>query len=134
MNISKDTTNEFSFILKPSEHGIGVFAVHDIKKGTYLKLFGNQGLMKMSRVMKKVDIPEIFRQYCANRENGLVEGPLDFGAMQVGWYLNHSKNCNSSHNDYKFYANQDILAGEEILIDYNTLEEPEEEKDAYYKN
>jgi len=29
----KNKTTEFSFILKPSEHGVGVFAARDIKEG-----------------------------------------------------------------------------------------------------
>lgn len=37
-----DKTDEFSFILKPSEYGIGVFATHNIKKDTYLRLFGKE--------------------------------------------------------------------------------------------
>jgi SET domain-containing protein len=31
-----------------------------------------------------------------------------------------------------FYALRDIAAGEEILIDYNELSEPEDKKDAFY--
>ena len=39
--IIMNKTSEFSFILKPSKYGVGVFAAHDIKKGTFLRLFGN---------------------------------------------------------------------------------------------
>ena len=37
----KNSTNEFSFVLKPSSHGIGVFAVHDIKEDTSMRVFGD---------------------------------------------------------------------------------------------
>lgn len=33
-------TDEFSFILKPTEHGVGVFATHAIKRGTHLRPLG----------------------------------------------------------------------------------------------
>ena len=58
--------------------------------------------------------------------------PRDFACMELGWYLNHSKNPNAYHNDYEFYALTDIKVGQEILIDYNSLEEPEEGKEDYY--
>ena len=34
-------TNEFSFVLKGTQYGVGVFAVHDIQKGSHLRLFGD---------------------------------------------------------------------------------------------
>jgi len=130
-----DSTNEFSFTLKPSEHGIGVFAVHDIEANTYLRLFGDQTeeLEHRTRSLNKKDVPEILRQYCIDRGETLI-CPDDFGHMPVGWFLNHSKNPNAFHRgDYCWYALRDIAAGEEILIDYNSLEEPEESKESYYR-
>lgn len=53
--------------------------------------------------------------------------------MPVGWYINHSETPNAVHKDYNFYACCDISAGEEITIDYNTLEEPEEAREDFYK-
>lgn len=129
----QDNTNEFSFILKPSKHGVGAFAVHGIKKGTYLRLFGDEKKLEhRARKRKNKDVPEIFQQYCMNRE-GFSICPKDFGAMSVGWYLNHSKTPNAVHSDYRWYAMRDIEAGEEIVIDYNSLEEPEQAKEGYYK-
>lgn len=125
----EDKTNEFSFTLKPSDYGVGVFATHDIKEGTYLRLFGDSSSYIMR---KKEDVPEYWSNYCVSRGEELV-CPRDFGAMQVGWYLNHSKNPNAIHKNYEYYALRAIKAGEEILIDYNTLEEPEGSKEDYYK-
>ena len=59
--------------------------------------------------------------------------PKDFGCMEIGWYLNHSKTPNAYHRNYEYYALRDIKTGEEITVDYNTLEEPEEAKENYYK-
>ena len=127
-------TNEFSFILKPSKFGVGVFAMHDIKKGDYLRLFGDEKEFEHRvRLMDKNDVPEFFQSYCMDRDDKLVT-PLDFGNMPVGWYLNHSKNSNATHKDFHWYASRDIKNGEEILVDYNSLEEPEKSKEYYYKS
>jgi len=37
-------------------------------------------------------------------------------------------------NGYSFFAKKDVKAGEEITIDYNNLDEPENAKEDYYKN
>jgi SET domain-containing protein len=127
-------TNEFSFILKPSKFGIGVFAMHDIKNGDYLRLFGDEKKFEHRiRILDKKNVPEFFQSYCMDRNDKII-CPLDFGSMPVGWYLNHSKNPNAAHKNYHFYAIRDIKEGEEILADYNSLEEPEKAKDDYYKS
>jgi len=129
----QNKTTEFSFILNPTEHGVGVFAAHDIKAGTYLRFFGEEAKATgVSVVRKREDIPEFFRQYCLDRGDTL-RCPQDFGCMEIGWHLNHSKKPNAHHRNYDYYALRDIKKDEEITIDYNTLEEPEETKEAYYK-
>lgn len=121
-------TSEFSFILKPSKYGIGVFAAHDINEGTYLKMFGNEEV----RIIERDEIPETFHGYCIGNGNKLT-CPMDFSAMHVGWYMNHSKdNFNAKHQNFKWYASRNIKEGEEILIDYNSLNEPEQDKEDYY--
>lgn len=129
----KNKTNEFSFILKPSEHGVGVFATHDIEKNTPLRLFGDKATFEERiRVLPKSEINKSFIDYCIEFEDK-VYAPRDFGRMEIGWYLNHSKNANTYHIDYNWYASRNIKAGEEILIDYNSLGEPEELKSDYYE-
>lgn len=126
----KNTTTEFSFILKPSEHGVGVFATHYIKAGTYLRLFGdNEG---HSILREKKETPEVFQEYCLDRGDSLV-CPADFGQPTIGWYLNHSKDPNAKHVNYEYFALKDIKRGEEITIDYNSLEEEDNAKGDYYK-
>ncbi len=128
------TTNEFSFILKPTKRGVGVFAVYNISGGAFLRLFGKETptSKRHSRMVPKKDIPKSFQEYCVDRGKNML-CPEDFGAMPLGWYLNHSLTPNVVHQNYNFYATKNITAGEEITIDYNTLEEPEESKPSYYK-
>lgn len=130
----QNKTTEFSFVLRPSEHGVGVFAAEDIKKDTHLRLFGDRETINLrSLIRKKKDVPKIFHNYCIDRGDELI-CPADFGCMQLGWYLNHSNSPNTyPDDDYKWYALQDIKAGEEITINYNSLDEPEGNKEDYYK-
>ena len=108
-------TDEFSFLLKPSTiEGVGVFAAHNIKQGTRLRLFW----AKEMRVLKKV-APQ-FRRYGIKTGN-LHHYPQNFGRMSIGCYLNHSTQPNAFHKDYIYYASRAIKKGEEILIDYGTL-------------
>lgn len=135
-----EETTEFSFILKPSENGVGVFAVHDIKKGVYLRLFGNPEIQSHEyRILPTNTIPESFRMYCIERKDSVI-APPDFGVMPIGWYLNHSSEANAvnrpgtdAHKKYFWYAKRDISTDEEICINYNDLEEPESLKADYYK-
>lgn len=54
-------TTEFSFVLKKSKHGVGVFAMHDIAKETFLRLFGDENNPNdVSVIRKKKDVPEFF--------------------------------------------------------------------------
>lgn len=135
----RDTTDEYSFILKPSSHGIGVFATHGIKKGTYLRLFSDQNVGKNpDRLLRKGSVPELFRGFCLDRGDGML-CPHDFGQMPVGWYLNHGgPRANAGHRNpkdenYSWYALRDICAEEEVLIDYNILGEPETARETYYR-
>ena len=120
---------EFSFMLSPSHlGGIGVFATHDIPKGT--RLF-SQKFAK--RKMKIKDVPSAFIKYCIFIDDEECFCPEQFNRMEIGWYINHSHCPNIGKIDGLVYALSDIKAEEEILIDYNELDEPEHLKEVYYK-
>lgn len=135
-----DTTGEFSFLLKPALHGVGVFAAHDIAEGARLDLFGrDEEPAHWYRTLKKEEVPEYFRQFCLDRDDGFI-CPPDFRVIPVGWYLNHSKEPNaklgpdvSPHRKLTWYAARFIKEGEEILIDYNQINEVSEADASYYR-
>jgi hypothetical protein len=83
-------------------------------------------------MISKEKVPSGFHGYCIRLGEEIV-GPDDFGCMPIGWYLNHSKDPNAAHEDFLYYASRDIRAGEEILIDYETLEEGDKDKENFYK-
>lgn len=130
----KKTTNEFSFMLKPSaipNADVGVFAVHGIAKGTKLHVFPENNV---SRILQKKDIPEELLKLCVILKDGLHNGPNEFNHVWIGWYMNHSHNPNTElRGNNSYYALSNISAGEEILINYNIFNEPEEFKEDYYR-
>ena len=118
--MNKDKTDEFSFILKPAQYGVGVFATHDIKAGTSLRLFGDETESSGDIVRNKQDVPSMFIQYCLDRRETLI-CPKDFGRMEIGWYLNHSKTPNACHDGeynggYNYRALLDSLLNPNVCI------------------
>lgn len=60
----KDSTDRFSFILKPStvqNAGVGVFLLHDVAKDTYMELFLPDF---QEEVRDPKDVPEELQVYC----------------------------------------------------------------------
>ena len=121
---------EFTFTLKPSNiAGLGVFAAHDIPKG--MRLFS--GITSRRRMITK-NIPQEFIKYCIFINDEECFCPERFDRMEIGWYINHSDKPNIAKAEENYgVALVNIKAGEEILIDYNSLDEPEHLKEAYYK-
>ena len=108
-------------------HGIGIFAIRDIPKGT--NIFSNDETEMVW--IDEADIgnidPELKRLYddfCVIK-NGKYGCPKNFNMLTVGWYLNESKeNPNVCCTDeYDFVALRDIKKGEELAIDYSTYSE-----------
>lgn len=117
----KDSTDQFSFVLKPSTiEGIGVFMVHGVRKGAPLRLFPRSEKVRRLKAIPKGK--EYFERYCVEAE-GTLYAPEDFGRMSIGWFLNHSTRPNAHHVNYRYFASRNIRAGEEVMIDYRTLEE-----------
>jgi SET domain-containing protein len=122
---------EFSFILQPSSlGGIGVFATHAIAAGA--QLFS--GTFSPRKMLVK-DVPAAFHKYLVYLSDEECLCPERFDRMEIGWFLNHSETPNIiKKSDGLVYAVTDIQAGDEILMDYNQLNEPESMKESYYKN
>ena len=124
-----ETWSEYSAILAPSPiEGVGVFVTHDIKAGTIV-LTGKCRVVRMH----EEEIPLDFLKYCTDIQNGYCLRPSRFDYMEIDWFLNHSFEPNVGidiKDDY--YSLRNIQAGEELLIDYNCLGEPEEKKDDFY--
>lgn len=120
---------EFSFILRPSPiSGIGIFATHDIPKGT--RIFS--GTFTQRR-MKIADVPEAFHDYIVYLNDEECLAPHRFDCMEIEWYINHSDTPNISRLAPNHIVTiKDIKAGDEILLNYNELGEPDPMKKEYY--
>lgn len=127
--ISASQWTEFSCILKPSSlGGIGVFATHDIAQGT--RVFTGDFSPRKTKIK---ELPPEFLKYCMLINDEECWCPERFDRMEIGWYLNHSDHPNIKKvSDDNIFALKDIQEGDEILIDYNDLNEPQHLKESYY--
>lgn len=84
--------------------------------------------------MKSANVPEAFKKYCIYLNDEECLCPERFDRMEIRWYINHSHQPNiQKHSDKNIVTLRDIKQGEEILIDYNYLNEPEHLKEDFYK-
>ena len=116
--------------LQPSTvHGIGVFAMRDIKKGCR-NIFSNYTAQWHKIPIREVEgLPEHSRSlvetYCLYDKEHYFIPDYGFKVMDIVSYLNHSSSPNLvSINDGEFFeATQDISAGSELLINYGHIVE-----------
>lgn len=105
-------------------HGVGVFALRDIPKGTQpLQSMASRKEKKFSRAELK-EIPNSVRKHLADFcliESGRVFVPeIGMNAVNISVYLNHSKTPNLFFNKQEVLeALRDITRGEELTIDYD---------------
>lgn len=133
MEEKKMEWTEFSFVLKPSSlGGIGVFAIHDIPVGTIKTSIHKK---VTPRTMKVKEVPPELLKYCVYLSDEECHCPERFDRMEIGWYLNHSDYPNIAKNsNNETVVVRPIRAGDEVLLDYNQLNEPDHLKEAYYFN
>ena len=112
--------------LKPSDiHGVGVFAILDIPKDTYIFNGDNSKMVWVDKsVIDKQDeeIIKLYDDFCIIKGNKYY--CIDsFNNLNVGWYLNESKDDPNvgCDDNYEFYALRDIKKGEELTMDYSSF-------------
>ena len=120
-------------MIKPSPlHGIGVFAIRDIPKGT--KNIFSKGVGDWIKVSKEeVDaLPQhskdLIANHCLFDEDHYFIPDYGFKLVDLVIYLNHSETPNviSLNEGEEFEAIRDIANGEELLVDYGTIVESDE--------
>jgi SET domain-containing protein len=124
----KDLQKDTYVMIKPSPlHGIGVFAIRDIPKGTR-DLF-SQGIGEWIKltVAEVEALPkhskDLVENHCLFDEDYYYVPDYGFKLVDLVIYLNHSDKPNViSINDGEFFeATRDIAEGEELLVDYGTI-------------
>ena len=119
-------------MLKPSPvHGIGVFAIRPIPKGCRTMFSSGIGEWITVPATEVDALPEHARKlvetYCLYDEHHYFIPDYGFKLMDLALYLNHSDTPNvASVNDGEYFeALRNIAVGEELLVDYGTLVDPE---------
>jgi hypothetical protein len=110
--------------LRPSKrHGVGVFAILDIRKGTRLfsddldeMVWVDQGKVKrLPRELRK-----LYEDFSVLKD-GHFGCPCSFNRLTMSWYLNNSNQPNvKCVADYEFEALKNIKQGEELTVKYST--------------
>jgi SET domain-containing protein len=128
-----ELANTTYVMIKPSPlHGIGVFAIRDIPKGTS-NIF-SKGVGDWIKVSKEeVDaLPQhskdLIENHCLFDEDFYFIPDYGFKLLDLVIYLNHSETPNviSLNDGEEFEAIRDIANGEELLVDYGTIVESKE--------
>jgi SET domain-containing protein len=109
-------------------HGVGVFAIRNIKKGAYVFPGDDDELVWIKKnTLKNVAkrIKRLYEDFCVIKEKGKIYGcPKNFNQMTIAWYLNHSKKPNvGCDRNYNFFTLKNVKAGEELTADYDTYNE-----------
>jgi len=129
----KELASSTYVMIKPSPlHGIGVFAIRDIPKGT--KNIFSKGVGDWIKVSKEeVDaLPQhskdLIENHCLFDEDFYFIPDYGFKLVDLVIYLNHSETPNviSLNDGEEFEAIRDIANGEELLVDYGTIVESQE--------
>jgi SET domain-containing protein len=108
--------------LKPSRlHGIGVFAIRDIPKGTYVFRGDNEDMLwvKVSATGRlDEEVKKLYRDFCVLRD-GKYGCPRSFNLLTPAWYINHSEKPNLAADEtFDFYSTRRIQKGEELTLSY----------------
>ena len=116
-------------------HGIGVFAIRDIPKGTRNIFSKGRGEWIKVPITEVEKLPEhtrsLIETYCLFDEEDYWVPEYGFKVIDPVIYLNHSSNPNiiSINDGEEFEAIVDIKEGQELLVNYGHLVDGMEEYD-----
>ena len=129
----KDLHQDTYVMIKPSPlHGIGVFAIRDIPKGTRDLFSQGVGEWIKLTIAEVEALPkhsrDLVENHCLFDEDYYFIPDYGFKLVDLVIYLNHSETPNviSLNEGEEFEAIRDIASGEELLVDYGTIVESEE--------
>jgi SET domain-containing protein len=110
--------------LKPSAiHGVGVFAIRKIPKGTQLFEANEEIIWIDEKQIAHLpqNLRRIYDDFCIIKD-GLYGCPANFNNLTMAWYLNDSATPNVVVDEnYNMWAIRDIAEGEELTIDSSSF-------------
>jgi len=130
-------SHELSYTrLKPSPiHGVGVFAIRTIPKGTNIFADDKSRLVPIDKIdVDKLEgeLRKLYDDFCVIKDNEFI-CPDSFNNLTISWYINEPI-CGQEPNvicvgdEYDFIAARDIAEGEELTVDYSTYSNPNKKK------
>jgi SET domain-containing protein len=113
-------------------HGIGVFAIRPIPRGTNIFPNDSQPICWVEvEALDQSRPDEPARRFYDDfgiRQGDRIGCPRTFENLTPGWYLNEPPEGGRANvradPDFSFFASRDIEEGEELLIDYASFSEP----------
>ncbi len=105
-------------------HGIGVFAIRDIPKGTQplVSLLKIKEFSFSKKEIKKLptSVQKEVRMFCYYNNDEHLIPSIGLNAMNMAFYMNHSKNPNIKYlKNNTLLSLRKIKAGEELFFDYD---------------
>jgi len=142
-DVIKDLENNiYCRIQRSPIHGIGVFAVRDIPKGTnpfvtYMD-FDTIAVPK-KEIMENEKIPaavkEMVKAFYVIQNGNIYCDARSFNEINIAYFLNHSDTPNldvkEMNEESVFTANRDIAPGEELTADYSAYGDSYSSSDLY---
>lgn len=119
--------DNFVMLRSSPVHGIGVFAIKDIKKGCRTIFSKGVGEWIKLSYADVEQLPAHSRQhietYCLYDDENYFVPDYGFKVVDLVLYLNHSSEPNiiSLNEGEQFEALRDIKTGEELLVNYESL-------------
>lgn len=131
-DIIKDLENNIYCRIQPSTiHGVGVFAIKNITKGTnpfitYMNI--DVVAVPEKEIMENKKIPdavkEMIRAFYVVQNGMIYCDARSLNEVNIPYFLNHSTTPNLDakeiDDETNFTANRDIVPGEELTADYST--------------
>src|ERR1700722_2600650 len=127
--------NIFCRIQRSPLHGVGVFAVKKIPKGTNpFKTYIDVDVIAVSEaeIMQNKKIPaavkDMVKAFYAFQDGKIFCDARSFNEINISYFLNHSKkpnlNCEEIDKETVFTAKRTIAVGEELMVDYSAFSDP----------
>jgi hypothetical protein len=121
--------NSFTRLRPSNIHGVGVFAIRDIPKGTNIFSDDRSELIWIKKTEvegKSGEIRKLYDDFCVIK-NDKYGCPKEFNNLTISWYINEPAEGQKSNvlcsDEYDFVAARDIQSGEELTVDYSTYSE-----------
>jgi hypothetical protein len=120
--MSSPSQPQFFLAASPIQ-GVGVYTWFPVAKGRMIFPYNDvDDCVLITSPPAEGPLKVMTNRYGVETKEGIWI-PSDFNRMGVWWFLNHSTEPNIEYEGNDIVAARDLAAGEELTIDYRTLDE-----------